>query len=243
MSSLDAQLQLPPMARLLAVLAIFVVSALAALWLATAQPWLGLVLQAGDDGLVVLVDVQREDLPNGLRPGSRIARIGAVNLHAMDVMEEPDTLNSYARLNEFRARQAELSVTLNQPQVLVGFAGDNQSIQTVVVAPYAGRPAWSLPFEFWLQLFVGGAGALVGGWIWALKRDRPSVFLAISGFGLMASALSASVYSTRELALDAELFRMLNAGNFVGTNIFGLALISLLLSYPKQIGGSLVVLA
>ncbi|NMA96631.1 MAG: hypothetical protein GX970_00735, partial [Phyllobacteriaceae bacterium] len=156
------------MARLLAALAIFVVSALAALWLATAQPWLGLVLQAGDDGLVVLVDVQREDLPNGLRPGSRIARIGAVNLHAMDVMEEPDTLNSYALLNEFRARQAELSATLNQPQVLVGFAGDNQSIQTVVVAPYAGRPAWSLPFEFWLQLFVGGAGALVGGWIWAL---------------------------------------------------------------------------
>lgn len=243
MSSLDTQLQLPPMARLVAALAIFVVSALAALWLATAQPWLGLVLQAGDDGLVVLVDVQRDDLPNGLRPGSRIARIGAVNLHAMDVMEEPDTLNSYALLNEFRARQAELSATLNQPQVLVGFAGDNQSIATVVVAPYAGRPAWSLPFEFWLQLFVGGAGAIVGGWIWALKRDRPSVFLAISGFGLMASALSASVYSTRELALDAELFRLLNAGNFVGTNIFGLALISLLLSYPKRIGGSLVILA
>src|SRR5690606_40650283 len=90
MSSFDAQLQLPPMARLLAALTIFVVSALAALWLATAQPWLGLVLQAGDDGLVVLVDVQREDLPNGLRPGSRIARICAVSRHAMGVLAAPD---------------------------------------------------------------------------------------------------------------------------------------------------------
>jgi signal transduction histidine kinase len=243
MSRSDAQWQLPPMARLLAAIMIFAASAVAALWLATSQPWLGLVMQAGDDGLVVVVDVQRQDLPAGLKPGSRITRIGAVDIRAVDVIEEPDTLNSYALLNDFRKRQAELAANLEQPQVTVGWSDEGLAIKEVAVAPQAGRPAWSLPFEFWLQVFVGGAGAIVGGWIWALKRDRPSVFLAISGLGLMVSALSASVYSTRELALDAELFRLLNAGNLIGTNIFGLALISLLLSYPRRIGGAVAIVA
>ena len=242
MVSSEAQLRLPPMARLLAAIGIFAISALAALWLATAQPWLGLVMRAGDDGLVRLVEVQRTDLSAELRSGVRITHIGTTELRAGDVIEEPDTLSSYELLNAFRARQAEISATLALPQVVISWSDENLAAQQVTIAPYAGRPAWSLPFEFWLQLFVGGAGAIVGGWVWALKRDRPSVFLAISGFGLMVSALSASVYSTRELALDAGLFRALNAGNFMGTNIFGLALISLLLSYPKRIGGAWIIL-
>ncbi len=242
MVSSDVQLRLPPMARLLAAIGIFAISALAALWLATAQPWLGLVMRAGDDGLVGLVEVQRKDLPAELRSGVRITHIGTTELRAGDVIEEPDTLSSYELLNAFRARQAEISATLALPQVVIGWSDENLAAQQVTIAPYAGRPAWSLPFEFWLQLFVGGAGAIVGGWVWALKRDRPSVFLAISGFGLMGSALSAAVYSTRELALDAGLFRALNAVNFMGTTIFGLALISLLLSYPKRIGGAWIIL-
>lgn len=237
MFSSVAQLRLPPMAGLLAAIALFAISALAALWLATSQPWLGLVMRAGDDGLIVLVEVQRDDLPAALRPGMRITHIGTTELRAGDVIEEPDTLSSYELLNAFRARQAELSATLALPQVKIGWSGENLAPQQATIVPYAGRPAWSLPFEFWLQLFVGGSGAIVGGWVWALKRDRPSVFLAVSGFGLMISTLSAAVYSTRELALDAGLFRALNAGNYLGTTIFGLALISLLLRYPKRIGG------
>ena len=227
---------LPPVAGLLGAVAVFAITAVSALWLATAQPWLGLVMHAGDDGQVVLAQMQREDLSPMLVPGARITRIGDIALRAQDIIEEPDTLPSYDALNAFLARQAALTETLAQPEVSITWSVDGGRDEETVIAPYPGRPAWSLPVEFWLQLFVGGAGAIIGGWVWALKRDRPSLFFALSGFGLMLSAVSASVYGTRELALGALQLQALAAGNYLGTNAFGLALISLLMVYPQRIG-------
>ncbi len=227
---------MPPVAGLLGAIAVFVVAALGALWLATAQPWLGLVMHAGDDGLVVVTQVQRADLPEGLAPGARVSRIGDIDLRAVDVIEEPDTLPSYDAINAFLARQGALTEVLAQPEVSIAWSNGNATVQQTVIAPYAGRPAWSLPAEFWLQLFVGGAGIIIGGWVWALKRDTPSMFFTLSGLGLMMSSLSASVYGTRELALGVSQLKALSACNYLGTNAFGLALISLLLVYPQRIG-------
>lgn len=234
-------LSLPPMGRLGIATMLYTVVALAALWLATSQPWMGLVMSPGDDGLIVLRDVQRDDLPSPLQPGSRVTQIGAVKLMAQDFIEEPDTLDSYEALNAFRDRQTILHALMDLRRLNIAVAGPDGTAETVEIAPYAGRPAWSLPFEFWLQLLVGGAGALLGGWVWALKRDEASRYFAISGIGLMLSAVSASVYSTRELALDGGLLRLLAAGNYAGTNIFGLALISLLLVYPNRIDNRAVI--
>lgn len=237
------KLSLPPMAGLLGVIAFFAAAALTALWLATAQPWLGLVLQPGDDGLVVLADIQRPDLSDDLQPGARITRISGMDLRAQDLIEEPDTLPNYNALNAFRQRQSDFAASLAQAEVIIDWSSGDNALRQVTIAPYAGRPAWTLPFEFWLQLGVAGAGAIIGGWVWALKRDSASSFFALSGLGLMLSALSASVYSTRELALDGTLLRVLMAGNFLGTTVFGLALISLLLVYPHRIGHPLVIAA
>lgn len=234
-------LPLPPMGRLAIVIMLYAVVALTALWLATGQPWIGLVMSPGDDGLIVLRDVQRNDLPSPLQPGSRVTQLGAVKLMAQDFTEEPDTLDGYDALNAFRARQTLLLELVNMPRLTLAVARPDGMPETVAIAPYASRPAWSLPFEFWLQLLVGGAGALLGGWVWVLKRDAASRFFAVSGMGLMLSAVSASVYSTRELALDGGLLRLLAAGNYAGTNIFGLALISLLLVYPNRIGNRMVI--
>lgn len=234
-------LSLPPMGRLAIVTMLYAVTALAALWLATSQPWMGLVMSPGDDGLIVLRQVQRDDLPSPLQPGLRVTQIGAVKLMAQDFIEEPDTLDSYEALNAFRARQTILHELVDLPRLNIAVSNPDGTAETVQIAPYAGRPAWSLPFEFWLQLLVGGAGALLGGWVWSLKRDEASRYFAISGIGLMLSAASASVYSTRELALDGGLLHLLAAGNYAGTNIFGLALISLLLVYPNRIGNRAVI--
>ncbi|ODT68256.1 MAG: hypothetical protein ABS75_21115 [Pelagibacterium sp. SCN 63-23] len=223
--------------------AVFVIAAFVALWLATDQPWLGLVMRPGDDGLIVVSQVQRQELSGDLEPGSRIVRLDNIALRAVDLIEEPDTLASYDAVNAFRERQATLSDVLLQTEVELVWTRTDDTLHTLRFAPYAGRPAWSLPFEFWLQLVVGGAGAIVGGWVWALRRDRASGFFALSGLGLMLSALSASVYSTRELALATPLMQALNAGNSVGTNIFGLALVSLLLVYPHRIGNGLAIAA
>jgi len=237
------RLSLPPTAGLAGAIVVFAAAALAAWWLATAQPWLGLIMNPGDDGLVVVSRIQRDDLSAGLQPGARIIRIGSMPLRAVDVIEEPDTLTEYGAINSFRGRQATLSEIIQQPEVDIVWTRSDDTLHTLTFAPYTGRPAWSLPFEFWLQLFVGGAGVVVGGWVWALRRDRASGLFALSGFGLMVAALSASVYSTRELALSAPLMQALNAGNSIGTNIFGLSLVSLLLVYPHRIGNGLVIVA
>ena len=234
-------LSLPPMSGLVVAFSIFTAAALTAMWLATAQPWLGLVMRAGDDGLVILWQVQRDDIPIRLEPGARISRIGAIDLKAQDLIEEPDTLGSYEAVNAFRVRQAALFNQLEQRTVSVSVSYGDDTRRDVAVVPYAGRPAWSLPFEFWLQLFVGGAGILLGAWVWTLKRDHASGFFALSGLGLMLSALSASVYSTRELALGGLELELLAAGNFLGTNIFGLGLVSLLLIYPHRIAAPWVI--
>lgn len=235
-SDTGLKLNLPPMAGLIAAISVFVVAALSALWIATAQPWLGLIMHSGDDGLVVLADIQRPELSDTLVPGARITGIGTIALRGQDLIEEPDTLPSYDALNQFRERQDGLADLLAQPSVAIGWSTGDGLDRQLEIAPFAGRPAWTLPFEFWLQVGVAGAGAIVGGWVWALKRDRASGFFAMSGLGLMLSAMSAAVYSTRELALGSPHLELLTAGNFLGTNIFGLALISLLLVYPHPIG-------
>lgn len=236
-------LTLPPAVRLIGATLLFLATGLAALWLATAQPWLGLVLSVGDDGLVVLERVQRADLDATVQAGVRVSSIGGVALQPQDLIEEPDTLPSYAAVNTFRDRQTELVQVLRQSRVAVPVSLQDGTGRAFALAPYAGRPAWSLPFEFWLQLLVGGAGMVLGSWVWALKRDLPSRFLAITGFGLMLSAVSASVYSTRELALPMPDLAVLMAGNYVGTNIFGLALVSLLLVYPHRLAGQRAMIA
>jgi len=225
-------LRLSPQARLIVVAALFLVVASSAIWLAVSQSWMGLALTPGDDGLVVVRDVQRDDLPTVLQPGVRLDTLAApglrepLDLSALDVIEEPDTLDTYSELNAFRARQSALNRVLSTGQVVLGVTLADGSRADVEVVALGSRPVWSLPFEFWLQLGVGGAGILLGGWVWALRREEASTYFAISGFGLMLSATTAAIYSTRELALEGGLFRLLSAGNYTGTNIFGLALIS-----------------
>ena len=242
-----AMLRLSPQTRLIVVAAVFLIVASGAIWLAASQAWMGLALAPGDDGLVVVRDVQREDLPAVLQPGVRLDSLAApgqgdpLDLRALDVIEEPDTLDTYAELNAFRARQSALDRVLSAGQVVLGVTLADGSSAEVELTALGSRPVWSLPFEFWLQLGVGGAGILLGGWVWALRHEEASTYFAISGFGLMLSATAAAIYSTRELALEGGLFRLLSAGNYTGTNIFGLALISLLLVYPHRLAGRRVI--
>jgi len=242
-------LRLSPQSRLALVAALFLILAASAVWIATSRAWMGLALAPGDEGQVVIVDVLRGDLPNGVQAGARLMAIASpdqpngLEIGALEVIEEPDTLDTYRELNAFRERQTQLDRMLHERQIELDLALADGSSAVAEIEPLASRPIWSLPFEFWLQLGVGGAGILLGGWVWALRQEEASAYFAVSGFGLMLSATSAAIYSTRELALDGTLFRVLSAGNYTGTNIFGLALISLLLVYPRRLAGAGVVVA
>ena len=51
----------------------------------------------------------------------------------------------------------------------------------------------------------------------------------------MVSALAAAVYSTRELAIDGQLFTVLSGLNVAGAIGFGLGMIGLFLLCPRQL--------
>lgn len=226
---------------LVVLLGLSTLAAASALFVAVNQPWLGVVLSPGDDGSVVISRVHRTDFEPNLSAGGRLDAIGSENtgsmgVSALDIVEEPDTLNTYDAINAFRARQSALSIIQNQSRVWLDVTSASGDAHRVHVAPFLARPAWSLPFEFWLQLFVGCGGMVLGGWVWILRRREAGPFyLAISGLGLMASALSAAIYGTRELSLPEELLTVLSSINHAGTSSFGAAIICLLAVYPKRI--------
>ncbi|WP_158625927.1 sensor histidine kinase [Arsenicitalea aurantiaca] len=226
-----------PGAILAATLGLAVLFAVLSLYLVTREPHLGLTLGPTDDGRVQIVASTQESVPAGTRLET-LAASGRdpVALRADDILEEPDTLASYDEVNVFRARQSALAaITAMASVTLTGTTATGEALVADIV-PAPGRPLATLPVEYWLQLFVGIGGLLIGAWVWALRRSDPSAaFLFLTGLGLMISALSASVYSVRELAIPAELFRLLSAGNYIGTNAFGVALICLFLVYPRRL--------
>ena len=97
-------------------------------------------------------------------------------------------------------------------------------------------PASSLPPQFWIQLISGVVSFLIAMLVWSVRpSNAPAGMFALSGAGLMLSALSAAIYSTRELALDEHLFSWLSIANHLGAIGFGMAMIALFLIYPKQL--------
>ncbi|WP_412051090.1 sensor histidine kinase [Hoeflea sp. Naph1] len=231
----------PAFLMLVVLLGLSILAAASALFVAVNQPWLGVVLSPGDDGSVVISRVQRTDFEPNLNAGERLDAIGSkstgsITVSAIDIVEEPDTLNSYEALNAFRVRQSALSGIQNQNRVWLDVTGASGGAHRVHIAPFTARPAWSLPFEFWLQLFVGCGGLVLGGWVWVLRRREAGPFyFFISGVGLMASALSAAIYGTRELSMPKDLLIVLSGINYAGTVSFGAAIICLLAVYPKRI--------
>ncbi|MEM5500352.1 ATP-binding protein [Ahrensia kielensis] len=231
----------PAFLMLVVLLGLSTLAAAGALFVAVNQPWLGIVLIPGDDGSVVISKLQRIDFEQNLSAGERLDAIGSkiddgIAISAFDIVEDPDTLDSQDTLNAFRARQSALSNIKDQNRVWLDVTSASGNVQRIHIAPFSARPAWSLPFEFWLQLLVGCCGMVLGGWVWILRqREAGPFYLFISGVGLMAAALSAAIYGTRELSMPKELLTVLSGINYAGTVSFGAAIICLLAVYPKRI--------
>src|SRR5690606_1790610 len=107
--------------------------------------------------------------------------------------------------------------------------------QEIAMPSLRWRPVSDLPAVFWGQLATGLFGFLFGAWVPPLRRDGPAeALLFLSGVGLMMSANAAAIYSTRELALPAALFRTLSAVNHLGALVFGMGMVGLFLCYPVR---------
>lgn len=220
------------------VLAALLASA-ALIQVATSRPWLGLAFAADESGGVRVAPV-----PGADRSRVVAARVVAIRgsdgrtvaIEAGDLIEEPDTLATYADMRRFFARQSALDGLMGGQTVSIDIIDDAGAPRQVTVSLEARRPISDLPAAFWVQLSVGLLSFLIGGWVWALRRDDPAASLfALASFGILGFTFPAALYSTRELAIDGTLFRALSVMNHGGALLFGAAMIALLLRYPKPL--------
>lgn len=209
--------------------------ALALVWVALAQPWLGLQL-APADGKVQIVAAQG---PAAAVPAGHVLRsmaAGGLSLEpeALDLSAEPDgTMGTYATWERFLERQQQLATMLRAEQVILTL--DDGSVH--VLHPRAQRPLASLPAAFWVQLVVGVFGWSIAVAVFAFRmQDVAARYLLLSGAATFTFAALAGVYSTRELALPASLFRWFNDLNFLGGSVFAACFVALLLHYPRRLG-------
>jgi signal transduction histidine kinase len=209
-------------------------------WLVLHQPWLGMTLAPQADTNAVRIVTVDPDGPARLAPApSRLVAVGAddgsrIEPVASDLVEEPDTLETYAMAAQFMQRQTSLANMLRDKRVTLYVESERGPLE-VIVTP-ARRPVTDLPSSFWVQFITGMGSLLLGAWVLALRpQDLPTRLFAVAGAMIMISAYGAAVYSSRELAIDGGLVRVLSALNHVGALGFGAAMIALFLLYPRPL--------
>lgn len=217
--------------------ALFVVCcALWTLYGATSQLTLGLSLRAmTETGEVEIVGVH--DANAAIHVGSRLVSIGLSEEHALpvkaiDLTEEPDFFDEYPAMREFFERQSALSRVLRAPDVWATIRAPDgtQVLHRLTPRP---RSVGELPFAFWFQCAVGSIGFLVGAWVlvFSPRSVAARLFALLSGSFLLFT-LPAALYSTRALAIDGSLFRLLSGMNHTGAFAYGCALVAVFAVYP-----------
>lgn len=224
--------------------------------LALAQPWLGIAFLPVSGGSVHLADAPGSPailkaFPNGPRAPVQVLAIAAegrgaeaMPLQAEDLAPEPgDALPTYDALAAFTARQSALAGLLRDGTVRLHLRDAAGAEGWAAISPASGRPPGDLPPVFWFQLAVGIAGLLLSCWVWALRRgDWGARLFALAGLAMLTFTAPAAVYSTRELALDGRLLRLLMDINAIGALVFGAVMTGVFLCYPRRLVRPVVLL-
>lgn len=203
-------------------------------YLATLTPWMGIELNnlPHTNGLQVLHIAPGSPAQGLLSPGDHIEKLGGVVLNTIDRMEEPDAFSRYHDYNLFFDKQTQLYEALTQPTVHLQLQGG----KTVELSLQSHRPLSQLPLLYWYQIACGAIVFMAGMSVLAFRpRETVTIFYALTGFGLLLASVSAAIYSTRELAMQGELFYQLSLSNQFGTLLFAGPFISILWYYPRRI--------
>ena len=115
------------------------------------EPWLGVTL-ATDDDRVQVADRDASGPAAAIEPGAALISIApvsgsgeAIRLVPLDLVEEPDTLESYAAFNDFIARQSALHAILESGEATLSVTPANRTTSQFGVPPAPARPRGSLP--------------------------------------------------------------------------------------------------
>lgn len=217
------RVRLAPVPVLSAAMVFGVVLALLMTSAAVHAPWLGLRLSAQPELDLIWIDAidpqgPARDVP---RRGVLISLTGAngesIALIPTDLVDEPDAFKTYTDMGSFFARQSRIAEILQQKDVEIEVLADDGTRSRTRATLFEQRRLGTLPFAFWVQIAVGLAGFSIGIWVWSFRPSEWGTrFLALAGASLLISAYPAALYSTRELAIDGAIFRVLSGINHTG---------------------------
>ena len=224
-----------------AALAWSVLFAFSLLWsaveLSLRGPWLG-ITWVPDEGALRVERVDPDGPARGaLAAGDRIVGLERdgqqIPLDSELLLDDPDIYSTFAEYDRFFARQGALYalVAAGRTVTLIHAGG-----RPTTITPLPSRPLRGLPAQFWFLTLFGVLVWQVGAGMWAYRREQVTGLVALTGFAYMLSSLAFSVYSARELLIDAALFRQLSGVNHVGNVLFSYAALALILQYPRRIG-------
>ncbi|MDX2092559.1 MAG: hypothetical protein SFX73_32140 [Kofleriaceae bacterium] len=155
-------------------------------------------------------------------------------LKPVDLIEEPDVVDSWEALDEFYARQAILWHHLQGEDLEVQIAG---AWRTIAVER---RGITGLPLAFYTLLAAALVAWIVGFLTFAFSdRGRAARIYVFSAVAFAVAVWPAALYSTRPLALDPETFRWLSTIDHVGALYFAGGVIGILAVYPVPLVRSL----
>ncbi len=203
------------------------------------NPWLGLSFERShSDKKVTVANIEAGSPADGLiQPGDRLLAIASLegnkfDVQFRDIIEDPfDVLLYSEHLNIFK-RQTAMHNILVQKDVRLFFEKQGE----IIIHPGEQRPISSLPFTFWFQIACETLAFFIALGVFSFRRQEMSAraFLLCS-IGLLMFISAASIYSSRELAIDGGLFQQLTLLNQWGTAIFIGIGTSVLWYYPNRI--------
>ena len=227
--------QLSPVRLLLVVILITLGISAFATWYAIQLPWLGLTLKTtGQSILVEASQSPAQAIPAGAKVLALISNGKRTDLLSTDLIDDPDSFDTYPQMNAFFLRQSALYQQLQTPVEIV-WREANSSEKKTSIQPQQ-RPLSTFPFVYWFSLFTGLVACWIGCWVWSLRRDDWGAHMfAITGMMFFASVVPVIVYATRELALDEKTFQVMSALNHFTIFAFGTAMVGLFLTYPRML--------
>jgi two-component system, NarL family, sensor histidine kinase DevS len=186
----------------------------------------GQVVVRSDDGLVLGTVAPVDEVTFAGTKGLVLERAARLTNDFVPHGSAADNADAYDRRSQLARLAAGGNVELSLP-------GARRHSISLTPRP---REPWELGFDFWALLFSGAGGFMVGAWVWALRpRDWGARMFALSGIGLMVSALSAAVFQTGGPAVDGTLLWSMFALNLAGSQFCGAALIAQGLCYPRMV--------
>lgn len=160
--------------------------------------------------------------------------VGSFKIEAIDLTPEPGEFSSDEDLKRFYSRQGELEKVLAVNAMTVESANKDSSFNRKIFS------VSDLPVLFWIQVIVGIGASIISGWVWSLRpRSIASLLFFVSGLSTLCFTYSAAIYTTRELALPVETFKLLVGLNVIGASLFGISTMALFLVYPLRIKHSI----